>query len=517
MKGLFFFAVLLMSTVLLKAQTNGETAYFIQIASYANPKYADFKKIENLGYLFEDTQSNGISRIIMGTYSSQGAANQTLAKVKAQGYKDAFINKYAIDDKDGVYVIQLASFNFSDVIQWADWQNLVGSNLYAQMSDQKVRLLSATYKTEQEAQNALKRLQAYGPKDAHIRKVSHKVIHKVTNFEISKTTGNANNITASVRSSVVQMQQFLSKQGVFKEKSDGIIGKNTLAAIENYKTNNERYVSYSLLAEKIAIPAPELYSLQYYINLIPTLPFDAEAALQQFKHPLAKVYRAYMYLNGDIQIPNYQQEVNNLMNEACTQVFKHYKLPTRSDFTMAYSYNTIEQLLRHLREVHEAVIEEPQVPCWLFQRHTDIMVEAFAPYWNNDRDAYSISSDCGSFFAFPEMKILMSISSDFSDNPDKSFKEIEHDKLNTLYAIPTTFKIENSSNLETWYKEFLDNLKALENGNALQKKTSNTLQFAFHEALISLEDFFLKKGFVAKNARSLSLQTLQLVIMPYFK
>ena len=516
MKGLFIFAFLITSAFLLHAQSAGETAYFIQVASYASPKYSDFKKIENLGYLFEEPQNNNISRVMMGTYSTQGAANQHLTRVKTQGYKDAFIVKHAIEEKDGIYVIQLASFNFNERIQWQDWQNLVGSGLYAQMSDQKVRILAGTYLNEMEAQSALSRLRAYGPKDAHIRKVSKKVIHKVTNFEMSKW-GIPNNITAASRASVVQLQQFLTKEGLYKEKSDGILGKNTVNAISNYAQNNERYLNYTLLAEKIALPSPELYSLQYYINLIPSQPFEADAALQQFKHPLAKVYRAYMYLNGDIQVNNYQEVVNQLMNEACQQVFTNYKLPTRSDFKMNYAYQNIAQLLRHLREVHEAVIDEPEVPCWLFKRHTDIMVDAFAPYWNNERDEYRISSDCGSFFALPEMKVLITISRDFSEQPDQAFQTTAHNHLNALYAIPTTFNIDNGIALENWYRDFTQKMKALEDGSALQKKTMNSLQFAFHNALVVLEDYFLQHGFIAKNARSLALQTLQLAISPYFK
>ena len=110
---------LLLSTVAVSTlSAQDETAYFIQVASYVSPKYKDFSKIHNLGYLFESPAPNGVPRVILGTFSSQGAAVQALNKVRTQGYKDAFLVKEEIETADAVYVLQLATFKFEQQIDW---------------------------------------------------------------------------------------------------------------------------------------------------------------------------------------------------------------------------------------------------------------------------------------------------------------------------------------------------------------------------------------------------------------
>ncbi len=517
MYPLFFAALLALAPFLLFAQgTAGESAYFIQVASYANPKYSDFKKIHNLGYLFEQPAPNGTPRIMLGTFSSQSTATQVLAKVKAQGYKDAFVHKVDIDEADGVYVVQLATFKFTEEIHWADWQNLA-SPLYGQMSDEKIRLHAGLYKTEDEAEKALRRLQSRGSKDMFIKRVSAKALHKVSAFEMGRSASSRSTAnTGGARSSIKALQQFLQQENIYRSNIDGAWGKATEAATSQYRQVNSRYENYQLLSQRISPPQIEEYSLQYYLNLIGDKPQVAEEALRQFKHPLAKVYRAYMYLHGDVKIPDYANTVNTLMNEACEQVFGNYRLSTRSDFRMDYSYRTIGQLLMHLRELHEAVVDEPQVPCWLFRRHPDASAEAFAPHWGNERDEFAISTDCGSFLLLPELKLLIAVSRDFSEQPDKALAATDFNALQRLYVLPTRLNGEEGKRLEQWYTDFWVNLKGQETGTPLQKNTYKMLYFSFHEALIQTEEHFLRQGFISLDARPLALSVLYTSINQYF-
>src|SRR5690606_40580710 len=51
-------SLLFQNNLLAQSPTN---AYFVQVATYATPKYKDFSKIHSLGYLFAEPQDNGRS------------------------------------------------------------------------------------------------------------------------------------------------------------------------------------------------------------------------------------------------------------------------------------------------------------------------------------------------------------------------------------------------------------------------------------------------------------------------
>ncbi len=514
MKKYTFLAIFSLFLAFATAQ-NEENAFIIQIASFGNPEYADFKKIHNLGYLYEQPAPNGLSRIMLGTFATSSTANQRLAQVKTQGYKDAFIQKIAIEDQDAVYIVQLATVDLDDEINWSDWKSLAGNNLVAQISEQKVRLALGTFKTEEEAEIAYKKIQPRAPKDIFIKRVSAKVVHKVTPFEMSRSRNYQPNSQVS-RSSVLNMQNFLAKENFYKQKSDGLWGKTTESSFLQYQQNNQSYQNYQLLSEKMRFgQIIEDYSLQYYINLIGTKPFTADEGLKQFKHPLAKVYRAYMYMNGDVKIADFQQVSDKLMREAAQQIMGNYKQKTRSDFSFAYSYREPEQLIQHLREMHEASKDEPAFPCWLFQRHPDICAKVFAPYWNNERDNYQISSDCGSFFSMPSMRILLAVGRDMEEN---LLDKCKWSELNNCYAQPQPPTSEQIQQLNAWDGKIWSNLsKWADSGSNIQQRLYKSLYISYFDALRNLEDYFIKQGFSPTEARALGLNVVKTALEPALK
>ena len=500
-----------------KAQAD-EIAYTIQIASYKDAEYEDFKKIHKIGYLYEQTAPNGLTRLMMGVYSSSSLATSALAKVKAQGYKDAFLQKMPIDEKDAVYIVQLATMDWDAPVVWSDWQKMAGSKFVAQLSDEKLRLAVGGFKTEEEAEAVFQKLRPQAPRDMFVKKVSAKVLHKITPFEMSASPQNMNLSKGQARVSVRNLQQLLAKEGQYKLPADGFWGKGVEIGLKQYQNTNEKYQNYQLIAEKAALaPKIEQFSLQYYINIIGEKPFTADEGLKQFKHPLAKAYRAYLFLHGDVQTPDMQEVVDKLMNDACKQVFANYKLKTRSDFRMSYSYKHTEQLLQHLRELHEAVKDEPDFPCWMFQRHPELCEQIFAPYWNSERDNFSISSDCGSFLALPQVKTLVAISKDFSANPQVALAQPKFAQISHLYVLAEPLSREEMDKLEGWNTQLWTNLSKSVAGNTILQKNYQLLQIAYQDALRTIEDFYIKKGFVYTDARALGLQVLQHTVGGYLE
>ena len=511
MKQLFHLSLSLLFSCLLSGFLEAQSstnAYFIQVATYADPQYKDFSKIHSLGYLFAEAQDNGLYKVRMGTYNSYNNAKRILTAIQAKGYKDAYIQKVPITEADGVYIVQLATVDKNDDIYWGNWQRL-SDKLCLQLSETQIRIASGPYYTRAEADESLAAALKRGArKDVFVRRVSLKVLHSLTDFEMQRSSTYKQKAKAE-RVSIKLLQTALNQAGYYTDKVDGLWGNNTATALEKFTSSDETYTKYQVLSEQAVYNHKvENYTLQYYINLIDTDPFGADEGLKQFQHPLAKVYRAYMYLNNDVKIENMNQKVNSLMNEAILQTFKGYRLKTRYDFSMNYAYNDIEQLIKHLREIHEAVVDEPDVPCWLFRKHPKVASTAFSPFWNNERDEFHISSDCGSFLDLPQMQQLLTIAHDMSDKKDNKHLS----KINHLFAFPNALPFDTINELDAWNTKIWQHLDAWGKQSPLQSKTYFALKVAYYDALRVVENYYLQKGFSLKDARALGLQTLKYAV-----
>lgn len=74
-----------------KATTKTVTFYQIQLGAYKNPAATDFEKLYDLGSIFSEDVGNGVSRILLGDFTTKEKANAALKSVKAKGYKSAFV------------------------------------------------------------------------------------------------------------------------------------------------------------------------------------------------------------------------------------------------------------------------------------------------------------------------------------------------------------------------------------------------------------------------------------------
>jgi glutaredoxin-related protein len=139
----------------------------------------------------------------------------------------------------------------------------------------------------------------------------------------------------------------------------------------------------------------------------------------------------------------------------------------------------------------------------MFQRHPELCEQIFAPYWNSERDNFSISSDCGSFLALPQVKTLVAISKDFSANPQDALAQPKFAQISHLYVLAQAPAREEMDKLEGWNTQLWTNLSKSVAGNTILQKNYQLLQIAYQDALRTVEDFYLKKGFVYTDARAL--------------
>jgi|GEM_PF-3016799 len=495
-------ALLFLSSTVMYAQDH---VYEIKLATTSASDYQKFKKLHSIGYVYSLDLNNGLSNIMMGTYSKKSTADRKLSLVKKKGFKDAYIVTKTIKEEDAVFIVQLATYDQQSDIYWPDWQRL-SPQLTAQLSDSKIRVASGPYYTKAEAEEMRMRIQAVGPKDVFIKKVSTEVLHKVNTFDFQHSASYGQSY-GGMRNSIKALQELLIAENIYPGKANGVLTPVTKAGIIQYKKTNSHYIGHRKMAE-VYTPENiiEKYTLQYYVNLIPENPQQAAAGLKQFKNPISKVFLAYMYLNGDVEVENKVATVNNLMNDALSVIFKNYRGKTRYDFSMKYSYEEIEQLLRHMKAMYEVLKDRPDMPCWLFERHPKETKNVFQPYWNNSRDEYTVSTDCGNFLDSEEMRILLTVSKEFASD-DREIKNVN--LINKLYVLPAPIAHQEIETLEQWNGKLWRNLKTWSAGSPLQQNMYKLLRFSYYDALQSLEVHFMSKGFPGLEARALGLKILK--------
>lgn len=509
MHQLFLLLALALSINIVQA-ASPDKVYEIQLATYAAPDYQKFKVLFKTGYVYTKATGNGLYKVMMGTYSSKAIAQKKLSIVQRKGFKDAFLVQKELREKEAVYIVQLATYDQQADIYWPDWQRL-STKLVVQLSDDKVRVAVGSFYTRTEAEEVQARLQRIGPKDIFIKKVSENVLHEVGMFDWQRSPSYGQN-SGTVRNSIKALQLLLGEQNLYDVPSNGLFTSKTKAAMATFKTTNERYQRHLLLSKNNKeLYQIEAYTLQYYINRIPTEPLKAAEGLKQFKNPIAKMFLAYLYFNGDVKVNNKSYQVNQLMNEALQKVFKGYRGKTRYDFSMKYAYEDLEQLLSHLKAVHEVLKMRPDMPCWLLERHPKAVQTAFYPYWNSSRDDYNISNDCGSFLDQETLRVLLSVSKEFAAN-DKQQQALIN--INRWYVLPRPIPHQEIERLEQWNGRLWKGLARLKGGSPLEKNMYTILRFSYYDALQELETHFMNKGLPGVEARSLGLKVLKKTVGP---
>ena len=503
---LFLALSCLLALPTLQAQT---TVYDIQLATYAAPDYDRFAPLFKTGYVFTKPTDNDLYRVLMGTYSSKSLAQQKLAAAQKKGFKDAFLVKRTLQEKSSVYMVQLATYDQQADVYWPDWQRL-STDLVVQLSDDKMRVAAGPFYTLAKAEQALALLQSRGPKDIFIRKVNEELLHRAGDFDFKRAPSYGQQ--KGSRQSILALQQLLAEKGLYDVPPNGSWTSKTKTAVAQFKATNASYQRHQALAKDAPSPYQiEPYTLQYYVNSIPADPKKAAEGLKQFKNPIAKIYLAYLYFNEDVAIAERSTTVNRLMNEATEEVFKGYRGETRYDFSLKYAYEDLEQLLRHLKAVYEVLKVRPDMPCWLLERHPKAVRRAFDPYWNNSRDDYTVSNDCGSFLEEPTMKVLRLVSEEFATNSQQQKALMD---INRLYVMPRPIPHQEIEALEQWNGRLWKGLNRLKAGSPLEQKMHTTLRFSYYDALRELEDHFMEKGLPNREARALGLKALKASVGP---
>lgn len=243
--------------------------YTIQLGTFdPSVKQADFEAIRAYAYVY---QREGV--VFAGNFADEAAAEPTLDRIKAKGFTDAFIAARSLKKAKTVYVIQIATRNAGEAMNW---------KLYAPVGDlftipnlAQVRIVHGYYAEKGEANVKLKEIQDMGFTDAFVKAVKDVQINPLSIFD----TGDKNLVTTSVpdekvrpkslaeysfrptvktptsvittkRKSVIKLQEALNEGGAPIATIDGMFGKGTQLAFEKAIQTNRRLQTFNELSQK---------------------------------------------------------------------------------------------------------------------------------------------------------------------------------------------------------------------------------------------------------------------------
>jgi hypothetical protein len=234
--------------------------YTVQLGTFdPSVKQADFEAIRALAYVY---QRDGV--VFAGNFSDESAAEPVLEKIKAKGFTDAFIASRSLKKAKTVYVIQIATKNAGEPMNWKAY-SAVG-NLFTIPNLAQVRIVHGYYEDKSDANLKLKEIQELGFADAFVKGVKDVQINPLSAFDTGDKklvikspattvaeTGSKNPLidySTVKRKSVVKLQEALTEIGASTGAANGFWGKSTQTAFERAIQSNRRLQTFNELSQK---------------------------------------------------------------------------------------------------------------------------------------------------------------------------------------------------------------------------------------------------------------------------
>lgn len=236
--------------------------YTIQLGTFdPSVKQADFEAIRAYAYVY---QREGV--VFAGNFTDEAAAEPTLERIKAKGFTDAFIATRSLKKAKTVYVIQIATRNAGESMNWKAYAPV--GDLYTIPNLAQVRIVHGYYEEKGDANIKLKEIQEMGFTDAFVKSVKDVQLNSLSIFDtgdkklvvkspIAAEVGTKNPLVdysrvvmATKRKSVIKLQEALNDGGAPNSTIDGLFGKSTQLSFERAIQNNRRLQTFNELSQK---------------------------------------------------------------------------------------------------------------------------------------------------------------------------------------------------------------------------------------------------------------------------
>jgi peptidoglycan hydrolase-like protein with peptidoglycan-binding domain len=546
--GMLIFSLLFTFQVL--ATNAPKEIYTIQIGSFTNPQAEQFQFLSGIGMVYlEQVPNSNLHRVLVSKFEDKTIANEYLAKIKSAGYSDAFVTARTIDDAKTVRTIQLGSYRIGEQLDLTKEKAL--GKIALHIKDDEIRVLIGYYTDITSAKVALDKARANGFPSAFMKETDIVWLTTIGNFEEnflkfgvqkieqiaaqpkiivpsiirnpnenpntynSVKTGNEGDPTKA-KASVAGLQEALKGDNKYKGNVDGIYGNNTREGLNAFQQNDEMYQRYSERTRAI----PQTYSekgnvstLQGNIDLIEFNPALAAENLQNFAHPLAKVYTAYLYFTGLVKTTDERTSVNLLMNNAIQQAFANFDGESRFNYSKQYNYTDIQILIQHLAYVYNITQDNPKIPCWMVEYHNAELSQAFAGL---NPPSFT---DCEGFESIKEIRILQAMAQDMDVLSEterlaksKAEKQAYTARRTELYLNPPIIALPEQELYEMWNTNLLNAVERNIEKDPLRKDILTAFKVTYFMVYGKLENHYLLNDYPEDQAKALAIATLYALV-----
>jgi hypothetical protein len=241
--------------------------YTVQLGTFdPSVKQADFEAIRSYAYVH---QREGV--VFAGNFADEATAEPVLEKIKAKGFTDAFIATRSLKKAKTVYVIQIATKNSGEPMNWKAYAAV--GDLFTIPNLAQVRIVHGFYEDKNDANLKLKEIQELGFADAFVKGVKDVQLNPLSIFDTgdkklviktvaapatpvapiqadSKNPLSDYNTAKVKRKSVIKLQEALTEVGASTTAIDGMFGKGTQTSFERAIQSNRRLQTFNELSQK---------------------------------------------------------------------------------------------------------------------------------------------------------------------------------------------------------------------------------------------------------------------------
>ncbi len=478
----------------------GQAVVVIQLVTKSSKDVIAWETLAQAGDIYFTLHGNQI-KLVSGIYANADLARQELPRIKALGFDGAFVKTV-----NNVLLHRAGEFETGG----ANKKPLIPLDFSSRSTVEGAKPTAEPVKPEPKAEPVLTAKGVPAAPVATTPPPNKEPIPTGATVISTPAKKSAPVIRANVkRNSAYELQKVLKSEEVYRSSLDGYYGSGTRSAYELAMNANRQLTKYRILARNLSNPQDQSPrgSIQFFINNLWEDPAQSMKGFEASKLPLAKAYRAYFKFVND----GAGTEVNKLMNDAINEGFSGKKVSfPKFDPTATYAYFDIDQLLLHVRYLHEISTEKLGVPCWMFRKHSAAALKAFAPQGNGATSDLRVQN-CGGFWEWEEIQILHAISSDLSGSAPKS-DPIATSHLSVLYLTPKALTTEERKTLEVWNENLWKGLNGWASRDPFFSNVATALKISYFQTLVMLEDYFMDAGLNELESKGLALSAMKALV-----
>ncbi len=432
------------------SKTFADYTFTIHIGAFVKANISDFKNIQKFGYLYS-LKLNNLQQVYMGDYETEAAANKVLAEVKNAGFLDAFTTRRSIKNGKTITVIQLGAVAIGDEIDWAKYAK--AGPLSVLLTNNSVKIVTGAFEDLNLAKQRQKLIKKIGFDDAFMKNVNELLLHKVTSFE----TGGVIDIPQEF-SFVSEPEPIVSGDDVFKMKEPTV--------------------------KKPNVPAVEAMPESYDVVFMPKAPpADNTIAPPTIRENVKRTSVLKL------------QEVLKAEGSYTSSLDGFYGPGTEKGYNITMSSNPDIQKYQVLAKFAQ--------PVKVTEKESTL----------SKKDALLPDQTLN----WETIILLKTIVNDLNPSPEKPEATkiaAKHLKLTQLLNTSKAPNVTEYAYIDSWNDSLWKGLNEWEKADPLHKRMTTPLKIAYFQSWALLEDYFMDKGFIAKEARGMSLYVLQNIVEP---